>query len=37
MEDDASLKQCQVLLALADQLAALDPALAAAYADTAAG
>jgi malyl-CoA/(S)-citramalyl-CoA lyase len=37
MEDDASLKQCQVLLALADQLAAIDPALAAAYADTAAG
>ncbi len=33
MEDDASLKQCQVLLALAEQLATLDPELAAAYAD----
>ncbi|MEP6650492.1 MAG: CoA ester lyase [Lapillicoccus sp.] len=32
MEDDASLKQCRVLLDLADQLAALDPELAEAYA-----
>ena len=27
MEDDASVKQCQVMVALADQLAAIDPAL----------
>ncbi len=32
MEDDASLKQCLVLVRLAEQLAAIDPALAAAYA-----
>src|SRR5690606_36140375 len=31
MEDDASCKQCQVVLALAEQLAAGDPELAAAY------
>ena len=27
MEDDASLKQCLVMVALAEQLAAIDPAL----------
>ncbi|MEP6797517.1 MAG: CoA ester lyase [Lapillicoccus sp.] len=32
MEDDASLKQCRVLLELAEQLGALDPELADAYA-----
>lgn len=32
MEDDASLKQCRVLLGLADELAAADPELAALYA-----
>jgi malyl-CoA/(S)-citramalyl-CoA lyase len=32
MEDDASLKQCQVMLELADRLAASDPALADLYA-----
>jgi malyl-CoA/(S)-citramalyl-CoA lyase len=32
MEDDASLKQCQVMLELADRLAASDPQLAALYA-----
>jgi malyl-CoA/(S)-citramalyl-CoA lyase len=32
MEDDASVKQCKVMLELADQLAARDPALAKAYA-----
>lgn len=32
MEDDASLKQCQVMLELADRLAATDPALAELYA-----
>lgn len=31
MEDDASLKQCLVMVRLAEQLAAIDPALAAAY------
>jgi malyl-CoA/(S)-citramalyl-CoA lyase len=31
MEDDASVKQCQVVVALARQLAARDPRLAAAY------
>ncbi|MEO5980893.1 MAG: CoA ester lyase [Pedococcus sp.] len=31
MEDDASLKQCQVMLELAERLAATDPALAQAY------
>ncbi len=31
MEDDASVKQCQVVVALARQLAARDPELAAAY------
>jgi malyl-CoA/(S)-citramalyl-CoA lyase len=31
MEDDASLKQCLVMVELADQLAALDPELAASY------
>ena len=35
MEDDASLKQCLVILALADQLAAGDPDLAALYAPAA--
>ena len=35
MEDDASLKQCRVLLDLAEQLAALDPELAEAYASEA--
>jgi malyl-CoA/(S)-citramalyl-CoA lyase len=34
MEDDASLKQCQVLLELADRLSATDPDLADRYADT---
>ena len=33
MEDDASVKQCKVLLELADQLSQRDPALATAYAD----
>jgi malyl-CoA/(S)-citramalyl-CoA lyase len=32
MEDDASVKQCRVMLELAEQLAARDPALAEAYA-----
>ena len=32
MEDDASLKQCQVMLELADRLASSDPALAELYA-----
>ena len=32
MEDDASLKQCQVIVALAEQLGALDPELAERYA-----
>jgi malyl-CoA/(S)-citramalyl-CoA lyase len=32
MEDDASVKQCRVMLELAEQLAATDPELAAAYA-----
>ena len=32
MEDDASVKQCQVIVELARQLAARDPELAAAYA-----
>ena len=31
MEDDASVKQCKVVLALAEQLAARDPELASAY------
>ena len=31
MEDDASVKQCQVMVELAQQLAARDPELAAAY------
>jgi malyl-CoA/(S)-citramalyl-CoA lyase len=31
MEDDASVKQCKVVMALAQQLAARDPELAAAY------
>ena len=31
MEDDASLKQCLVMVALAEQLAEIDPALKAAY------
>ncbi len=31
MEDDASLKQCLVMVRLAEQLAAIDPALKAAY------
>ena len=33
MEDDASVKQCKVMLDLADQLAAKDPDLAKAYAE----
>jgi len=32
MEDDASVKQCRVMVELADQLAAKDPELAATYA-----
>jgi malyl-CoA/(S)-citramalyl-CoA lyase len=31
MEDDASVKQCRVMLGLAEALAADDPELAAAY------
>jgi malyl-CoA/(S)-citramalyl-CoA lyase len=31
MEDDASVKQCRVVVELATQLAARDPELAAAY------
>lgn len=31
MEDDASVKQCQVMVALADELAAIDPDLKASY------
>src|SRR6188768_4127088 len=31
MEDDASVKQCKVMVALADELAAIDPDLKAAY------
>ena len=31
MEDDASVKQCQVMVALADELAAIDPELKNAY------
>ena len=31
MEDDASVKQCRVVLELAQQLAARDPSLAEAY------
>jgi malyl-CoA/(S)-citramalyl-CoA lyase len=31
MEDDASVKQCQVVIRLAEQLAASDPELAALY------
>src|ERR687889_1167037 len=34
MEDDASVKQCKVMVALAEQLAARDPELAEAYAAT---
>ena len=37
MEDDASLKQCLVMVRLADQLAAVDPALREQYAADAAG
>ena len=37
MEDDASLKQCLVILELADRLSANDPELAALYAEAAAG
>jgi malyl-CoA/(S)-citramalyl-CoA lyase len=33
MEDDASVKQCKVMVALAEQLAARDPELAKAYAE----
>ena len=32
MEDDASVKQCRVMIELADQLAARDPELAELYA-----
>ena len=32
MEDDASVKQCRVVVALAEQLAATDPDLATLYA-----
>jgi malyl-CoA/(S)-citramalyl-CoA lyase len=35
MQDDATVKQCQVIVALADDLAARDPELAAAYKETA--
>ena len=35
MEDDASLKQCLVILELADRLSANDPELAALYAGAA--
>jgi malyl-CoA/(S)-citramalyl-CoA lyase len=31
MEDDASVKQCRVVVALAEQLSARDPELAATY------
>jgi malyl-CoA/(S)-citramalyl-CoA lyase len=31
MEDDASVKQCQVMVRLAEELAAIDPELKAAY------
>jgi malyl-CoA/(S)-citramalyl-CoA lyase len=31
MEDDASVKQCQVMVRLADELAAIDPELKRAY------
>jgi malyl-CoA/(S)-citramalyl-CoA lyase len=31
MEDDASVKQCQVMVRLADELAAIDPDLKQAY------
>jgi malyl-CoA/(S)-citramalyl-CoA lyase len=31
MEDDASVKQCQVMVRLADELAAIDPDLKALY------
>jgi malyl-CoA/(S)-citramalyl-CoA lyase len=34
MQDDATVKQCQVIVALADDLAARDPELAAAYKET---
>ena len=37
MEDDASLKQCLVILELADRLSANDPELAALYAEATAG
>ena len=37
MEDDASLKQCLVILELADRLSANDPELAALYAEAGAG
>ena len=33
MEDDASVKQCKVMLELAEQLAAKDPDLAKLYAE----
>ena len=33
MEDDASVKQCKVMVALAEELAAKDPELAKAYAE----
>jgi malyl-CoA/(S)-citramalyl-CoA lyase len=33
MEDDASVKQCRVMVDLAQQLAAKDPELAKAYAE----
>ena len=35
MEDDASLKQCLVIVELAERLARTDPALAELYADNA--
>ena len=31
MEDDASVKQCKVMVALAEELAAIDPELKAQY------
>jgi malyl-CoA/(S)-citramalyl-CoA lyase len=33
MEDDASVKQCKVMVALAEELAAKDPELAKVYAE----
>jgi malyl-CoA/(S)-citramalyl-CoA lyase len=35
MQDDATVKQCEVIVALADDLAARDPELAALYKESA--